>query len=268
MVKLKNYSLEIKLFVLLLTFASLVSCAEKKFHITRVDGKEIGITEQQSENNGFGNSEQTKQIENFIKPYRDNIDKDLSLVLANAPETIDKSGEWQTPMGNFLSDITFEKSNLIFKQREQKAIDICLLNHGGIRTIITKGDVTARNAFEIMPFENSAIVVGLKSQQIIEMTNYIIKEKKPHPLKGLTFTIGKDNQPKNILINGKELEIERIYFVVTSDYLVNGGDNMTFFKEHVKKYDLDYKLRNIIIDYFKDNKVIKAEKDVRISKEL
>ncbi|MBP8158152.1 MAG: 5'-nucleotidase C-terminal domain-containing protein, partial [Flavobacterium sp.] len=204
----------------------------------------------------------------FIKPYRDNIDKDLSLVLANAPETIDKSGEWQTPMGNFLSDITFDKSNKIFQLREKKSIDICLLNHGGIRTIIPKGDVTARNAYEIMPFENSAFVIGLKGEQILEMVNYIINEKKPHPLKGLTFTIGKDNQPKNIAVNEQALENNKIYYVVTSDYLVNGGDNMLFFKKGVEKYDLNYKLRNIIIDYFKENKTITANKDIRISKEL
>lgn len=258
MVKLKNYNVVLKHFVLLLTFASLISCAEKKYHITRIEGKEIAVTDKNSE---------VAEIENFIKPYRDNIDKDLSLVLANAPETIDKSGEWQTPMGNFLSDITFDKSNKIFQLREKKSIDICLLNHGGIRTIIPKGDVTARNAFEIMPFENSAFVIGLKGEQIMEMVNYIITEKKPHPLKGLTFTIGKDNQPKNIVVNGQALENDKIYYVVTSDYLVNGGDNMLFFKKSVEKYDLDYKLRNIIIDYFKENKTITANKDTRISKE-
>ena len=55
---------------------------------------------------------------------------------------------------------------------------------------------------------------------------------------------------------------------MTSDYLVNGGDNMLFFKKNVVKYDLEYKLRNIIIDYFKENKIITANKDIRISKEL
>lgn len=258
MVKLKNYNVVLKHFVLLLTFANLISCAEKKYQITRIEGKEIAVTDKNSE---------VAEIENFIKPYRDNIDKDLSLILSNAPETIDKSGEWQTPMGNFLSDITLAKSNKIFQLREKKSIDICLLNHGGIRTIIPKGDVTARNAYEIMPFENSAFVIGLKSEQILEMVNYIITEKKPHPLKGMTFTIGKDNQPKNIAVNGQALENNKIYYVVTSDYLVNGGDNMLFFKKGVEKYDLDYKLRNIIIDYFKENKTITANKDIRISKE-
>jgi 2',3'-cyclic-nucleotide 2'-phosphodiesterase (5'-nucleotidase family) len=259
MVKLKNYNVVLKLFVLLLTFASLISCAEKKYHITRIEGKEIAITDKNPE---------VADIENFIKPYRNTIDKDLSLVLANAPETIDKSGEWQTPMGNFLSDITFDKSNLVFQLREKKTIDICVLNHGGIRTIIPKGDVTARNAFEIMPFENSAIVVGMKGEQILEIVNYIITEKKPHPMKGITFTIAKDNQPKNVLVNGKAIENDKVYYVVTSDYLVNGGDNMLFFKKNVAKYDLEYKLRNIIIDYFKENKNIIANKDIRITKEL
>ena len=171
MVKLKNYSVVLKHFVLLLTFIAFVSCAEKKYTITKIEGKEIGITDKNSEVTGSSASEQAQQIENFIKPYRDKIDKDLNIALANAPETIDKSGEWQTPMGNFLADITFEKSNKVFQLREKKSIDICLLNHGGIRTIIPKGDVTARNAFEIMPFENTAVVVSLKGEQLLDIVN-------------------------------------------------------------------------------------------------
>ena len=258
MVKLKNYNVVLKHFVLLLTFIVVISCAEKKYAVTKIEGKEIGITDKNSE---------VAEIENFIKPYRDKIDADLNAVLSNAPETIDKSGEWQTPMGNFLADITFEKSNKVFQLREKKSVDICLLNHGGIRTIIPKGDVTARNAFEIMPFENSAVVVALKGEQVLDIVNYIITEKKPHPLKGMTFTIDKDNKPKNILVNNNPLDLDKIYYVVTSDYLSYGNDNMLFFKKGIQKYNLDYKLRNIIIDYFKENKIIRANKDIRITKE-
>ena len=258
MVKLKNYNVVLKHFVLLLTFAAVISCAEKKYAVAKIEGKEIGITDKNSE---------VTEIENFIKPYRNKIDADLNIVMGNAPETIDKSGEWQTPMGNFLADITFEKSDKVFQQREKKSIDICMLNHGGIRSIIPKGNITARTAYEVMPFENSAIVIGLKGEQILEMISYIISEKKPHPLKGLTFTIDKNNQPKNILVKGNPLDNSKVYYVVTSDYLSNGGDNMLFFKKGVDKYDLNYKLRNIIIDYFKENKIITANKDIRITKE-
>jgi 2',3'-cyclic-nucleotide 2'-phosphodiesterase (5'-nucleotidase family) len=258
MVKLKNYNVGMKHFVLLLTFLSLISCTSHKYYVTKIEGKKIGITE---------NQESIAEIENYIKPYRDNIDKDLNEVLAYCPVTLDKSGEWQTNIGCFLADITLEKSNPIFQKREQKSIDVCLLNHGGIRTIIPKGNVTAKNAYEVMPFENSAVVIGLKGEQLIEIANYIVSEKKPHPLAGMTFTIAKDNSVKNIQVQDKPLEIDKIYYVVTSDYLSNGGDNMVFFKKGVNRLDIDYKLRNIMIDYFKEVDTLRINTNIRISKE-
>ena len=248
-----------KHFVLLLTFLFLISCSNQKYFVTKIEGKKIGVTEKQSS---------VAEIENYIKPYRDHIDKDLSEVLAYCPETLDKSkGEWQTNIGCFLADITLEKSNPVFQKRENKSIDICLLNHGGIRTIIPKGDVTARNAYEVMPFENSAVIVGLKGDQILEIANYIVSEKKPHPLSGMTFTIAKDKSVKDILVQGKALDLNKVYYVVTSDYLSNGGDNMTFFKKGVSRTDIDYKLRNIMIDYFKDVDTLKIDSTIRITKE-
>ena len=254
MVKLKNYNVGIKHFVLFLTFILGLSGCQHNLYITRIEGKEIGITDKTSSNS---------EIEKFIKPYRDKIDDDLNTVLAYAPETLDKSGQWQTTMGNMFSDVALSYGNPVFKKRAGTSIDIVLLNHGGIRTIIPKGDVTTRAAFEIMPFENSMVVVALKTAQIKEMIAYIIAEKKPHPLSGMTFTIGKDNSPKNVFIQGKPIEDNKMYYVGTNDYLYNGGDNMTFFKKGLK-YDLDYKLRNILIDYFKDVDTIHISNDPRI----
>lgn len=259
MVNLKNYSVVKKHFVLLLTFLLLISCGQQKYSVSRIEGKKIGIEK---------NFAESAEIENYIKPYRDYIDKDLSTALAYNPENLDKSkGEWQTNIGCFLADIVLEKCNPIFTLREKKAIDICLLNHGGIRSLIPKGNVTARNAYEVMPFENSATVIALQGEQILELLNYIISEKKPHPLSGLKFTISKENKPKDVLIQGKSLDIAKTYNVVTNDYLANGGDNMTFFKKGIQRYDLDYKLRNIIIDYFKDVDTLKINSDTRIIKE-
>lgn len=258
MVKLKNYNVPLKYFVLFLTFAATISCGSKKLHVDRIEGKEIGITDKNGE---------SAEIANFITPYRESIDKDLNTVLAYAPETLDKSGQWQSAMGNMFADAAMQYGNKVFEKRENKKIDIVMLNHGGIRTIIPKGDVTTRTAFEIMPFENSMVVSAMQSDQILEMVHYIIAEKKPHPLSGLTFTIDKNGSAKNILVQGKPLEDGKTYYVGTNDYLYNGGDNMLFFKKGSAFYQLDYKLRNILIDYFKDVDTIAIAKDVRISVE-
>jgi len=255
MVKLKKYNVVPAQIVLFLTFIFLLSCGPKRYEVTKIHGQEINITASAGE---------LSKISDFIKPYRDNIDTDLNTVLAFAPQTFDKSGQWQTTIGNLLADESLKRSNTIFKSRENKDIAICLLNIGGIRSIIPKGNVTTRNAFEIMPFENSLVVAELKGEQIMQMIQYIIAEKKAHPLSGLSFEIDEDGIPNHILVQGKPFDITTTYQVVTSDYLINGGDRMDFFKEAVQLTDIDYKIRNVLIDYFKDTDTIAPDNAVRI----
>ena len=210
---------------LLLTFFALAGCVQSKLYVSKIEGKKIGISNQLSQN---------EKIEAFVKPYREHIDADLNTILAYCPENLEKSkGKWQTNIGNFLADITLQKGNELFVKKENLTIDLCILNHGGIRSIIPKGNVTARNAFEVMPFENTSIVLVLTGDQITELTHYFITEKKPHPLAGISFEI-KNDLAQNILIQGKPIEKSKEYRVITSDYLANGGDNMLFFKNATK----------------------------------
>ncbi len=259
MVNLKKYNGVLKLFVIFLTLFIVTSCAKQRFYVSKIEGKRITITDKETEN---------QQIENYVKPYRERINKDLDSVLAYCPVTLDKTdGKWQSTIGNLMADVTLQRGNMIFKAREKKDIDLCILNNGGIRAVLPKGNVTTRTAFDIMPFENGLVVMALKGEQIFELVNYFITIEKPHPISGITFTIGKDKAAKNIFVRGKAVEKETIYYVATNDYLSNGGDNMNFFKKGIQKYDLDYKLRNVLIDYFKEVDTIPVIKDIRISVE-
>ncbi|WP_370519194.1 5'-nucleotidase C-terminal domain-containing protein [Flavobacterium sp. Sd200] len=238
--------------------AGFTACGPNKLRNTVIEGKKIPVTADYAA---------TQEIENFVKPYREHIDKDLDNVLAYCPETLDKSKSingWQTTIGNLMADVTFEKANKTLMAREKRNVDICLLNHGGIRSIIAKGNVTARTAFEIMPFENALLVIALKGEQIVEIANYLAKEKKPHPLAGMEVRLSKDGIVTGITVGGKPVEAGKIYNVATSDYLANGGDSMNFFKKGVATYDLDYKLRNLFIDYFKEVDTLPVIKTERI----
>jgi 2',3'-cyclic-nucleotide 2'-phosphodiesterase (5'-nucleotidase family) len=108
MVKLKNYNLRLKHIVIFLTFIFFVSCAEQKNYVSKVEGKKLPVTEKISQNN---------DIDNFIKPYRDKIDQDMREVLAFNPETLDKSGVWQSNIGNLISDVTLQRGNLVYNKR-------------------------------------------------------------------------------------------------------------------------------------------------------
>ena len=262
MVNLKKYNDVFKLFVIFLTLFLLHSCGTSTYKVTKVIGKQIPIT---ATNPSEANTAISKTFENYISPYRTRINKDLDSVLAYCPITLDKKAKnLQSSIGNMMADVVLVYGNKVFQKRENKTISVCILNNGGIRSILPKGNVTARSAFEIMPFENSLVVIALRGVQIRELITYFIKEQQAHPLAGLTFQIDKNKQATNILIQGKDLIDDTLYYVGTNDYLANGGDNMSFFSKGEHTYDLDYKLRNILIDYFTAVDTVKATQDNRI----
>ena len=257
--KSKNTYLHYTIFVTTLTLLSLASCKTKSYNNYLVEGKKIEVNKNYTKN---------ENIDSYITPYRNHINKDLDSVISYCPETLDKSkGEWQSNIGNFMSDACMEMANPVFMKQQNKQIDIILLNSGGIRSLIPKGNITKRNAFEVMPFENSLIVIALKGEQIKALAQHIITEKKPHPLNGLKIILNKENVITNILFKDQPIENNEIYYVGTSDYLANGGDNMTFFLKNEGTYDLNYKIRNVLIDYFYIHKTIEASNSPRIIKE-
>ena len=80
------------------------------------------------------------------------------------------------------------------------------------------------------------------------------------------FEGGLINASYNLLdvkINGKKIDENKIYSVATSDYLLNGGDKMTFFSKSKKNTTLDYKIRNVLIDYFKEVDTVNFKIDNR-----
>ena len=258
MIMSKKYDTILYRFVLFISLSSLLSCTTSKVYNSRIEGSKIPVTAELKDN---------PEMENFIAPYREHINRDLDSVLAYSPETLDKSKpikKWQTTIGNLLADVTFEKANRLFNKQQNKSVDICLLNHGGIRAILPKGNVTTRTAFEIMPFENSLIIVALRGEQVMEIADYIAREKKPHPLSGMQIVLDNAGAVKDVTVQGRPVGRDNIYHVATSDYLSNGGDSMEFFKKGKQYYDMNYKLRNLFIDYFKEADTIPVIRTERI----
>jgi len=208
-----------------------------------------------------------KAIEAFIAPYKVNLDKSMNEVLSYAVDTYSKrDGAYNTAIGNLMADAVFELSNPIFKSRTGNKLDMVLLNHGGIRSILPKGNVTTKSAYSLMPFENSVVVVALKGSVLMEMTTYLKASKKAHPISGLELVLNADNSYQKIRVNGKAIDLTKTYYVATNDYLYNGGDRMYFLKKSDTVYDLNYKIRNVLIDYFTKYDTLNPKKDQRFIK--
>ena len=210
------------------------------------------------------NVKSDKEIVEFITPYKNKVDSKMDSILAYSPTNYDKkNGLLNTAIGNMMADVALKLSNPVYKARKNRDIDFVLLNHGGIRASISKGDITTRTAYNVMPFENSMVVCELDGETVQELINYLKSSKKAHPISGINIVLDNSYNLIEAKINGKEISKNKIYSVATTDYLLNGGDKMDFFKKSKENTILDYKLRNILIDYFKQIDTLSFQTDNR-----
>ena len=241
---------------ILLVFGLLlgVSCKAPS-NVFKIEGKNININD----------SLQTKaSINDFIKPYRENINKDLDSILAYSVDTYSKAdGYLNTAIGNFMADVIYEEADPVFFKRTGEHIDFVLMNHGGIRSIMSKGPITKRTAFELMPFENSIVVSKLPGSQVKEMLDYLSKSKRAHPISKLKIVLDNDSNVVESSIKNNPIDFNKTYNIATNDYLITGGDGMDFFKGSEEVIVLNYKIRNAIIDYFMKTDTISPVADDR-----
>lgn len=235
--------LKIQHFVIFTTIYAFVSCKQDSVALTKIIGEQISI------DSTYAKSE---AIESYISPYRNRINAILDSTLAYAPNKITKTdGIYNTSAGNLLADIVLSEANPVYKLRTGRDIDFVLLNHGGIRSILSAGPVSARHAFEVMPFENAIVVAELNGLDVMEMISFLVNSGRAHPISGLQIVLDKYKKLKFAKVNGMPIDENRKYYVATSDYLVSGGDQMGFFKNNTNIIDTDYLIRNAMIDYFK-----------------
>ncbi|WP_422079773.1 5'-nucleotidase C-terminal domain-containing protein [Ulvibacterium sp.] len=231
-----------KHFVTFITISSLLACKQNPPVLTKLEATQVQI------DNSLISSD---SVEAFLHPYSKRLNQVLDSALAYAPKKISKGdGEYNTSAGNLLADIMLSETRSIFKSRTGKDIDFVLFNHGGIRSILSKGKVSARNAYEVMPFENAVTVVALKGTSVRDLVSYLVRMRRAHPISGMQVVLNRDGSLSSATVQGKPIDDKRIYYIATSSYLVSGGDNMLFFKEALEVFETDYKIRNMLIDYF------------------
>ncbi len=238
--------------LLLLLFLS--ACTKKSDYKTEINNIEVN---------------QLIKIDSSIVKFYLPFKKTLEESLMNTPisysfETYKKNdGELNSTLSNMFADATFEMSNERFKAISGNNIDIVLLNNGGIRSIISKGDISEKTAFELMPFENRIVVLELNGKSINKMIDYLRLVKLQHPIRGLQIKLNNDYSLNDANIDGEIININKKYYVATTDYLLDGGDKMYFLGETTKTIDINYKMRDVLIDYFKKNDTIKLATDNR-----
>ena len=246
-----------KIVFLLFISTLLISCKKEKYVLTK-------ITATTTEIDSTLASDQS--ITKTIAPFKKKMIAEINTVISYTPKNLVRTdGDLESSLGNLIADLSYQRSNPIFNKMTGKNIDFAMFNYGGIRAGINKGEITNRHAFELMPFENLFVVVELSGEKMNELIQYLIKGNTAHPLsKQVQLTIS--NTGFDFKINNKPFDESKTYHVLTTDYLQSGGDLMNFFKNPLKRYSLEYKMRDGIVDYFKSVDTLHSKLDGRFKR--
>lgn len=207
-----------------------------------VQSKQVEIA---SNDNQFSSS-----LDSIIAPYRDSLKLEMGKIIGFANGNFERNRPEGT-LGNFMADVVLESSlEAGFIHIDEQPI--CILNHGGLRAPINKGNVCVGDIYKLMPFDNNITVVKIPIDRLQEIYQFM-NLSGGEPISGFQI---KDNEIK--LSTREELTI------VTTNYLASGGDNMNFLRDPISRVDFPILLREVLIDYIDRSDTIVPYLDERI----
>jgi len=188
------------------------------------------------------------ELDAMIAPYKEQLDDQMNTVIAYNPEKMPKQRPSST-LGNWFTDILQDEASRIYGVE----VDFAVQNYGGLRIpALNKGDVTVGSIYELMPFDNTLVVLELDGKTTKKLLDRIAEKGGWPASRGLSFKIKKD-KAKDIVIGGNPFDSRKTYTVALPDYIANGGDQCSFLKDSPRK-DNKAMLRDIVIDHLKSKK--------------
>lgn len=240
--------------LLLLALIGLSAC-HPGYHLTNRTANRIGVDSITARTDS--------SVATFLQPYRQGLEKTMNEVLTRSTGRIEK-GQPDGPLNDLLTDALLQQAS----QRYGKPVDCSHLNYGGIRNNLPQGDITTGSIFEVMPFDNQLVILTVNGTMLQQLLNHFATGNKL-VIGGLRATVHNGQVQSVQFTNGRTLQPNETYTVAMSDYVADGGDSANFLKNAVRRENINYLIRDALIDYFrqqgKSGQPIKPVSDGRIT---
>jgi len=234
----------------------LISCSGTRLAVTGMKGMRIPVDQTVT-------IQQDNPIVKMIQPYKLSLDATMNEVIGYAPVAM-RSHAPESLLSNYAADIYRESASDYLK----KPVDIAIVNLGGLRTSIPAGNVTIRKMYELMPFENELMIIGVKGSNLIPLFHRMAAVGG-EGIAGMRFDIS-NKKAENIEVGGKPFDPERIYLIATNNYLSEGNDNMPELRLQESLVKTGIKVRDMLTSYIRNataaGKMVESKIEGRITK--
>ncbi|MGO1245396.1 MAG: 5'-nucleotidase C-terminal domain-containing protein [Sphingobacterium sp.] len=181
-------------------------------------------------------------IVNYYSPFKKQLEEEMDRVIGVTDVSLTKNRGAESLAGNFFVDALLWKG----KQLDPE-VSVSFATKGGIRAEISKGDITVGNIFEMMPFENAITILTVTGADLQRWADYMAS-MDGQPAGGINLVI-QNQKVISFQVNGKPVNPQGTYKMVTYDYLANGGDYITFLDSVLARKDYPQRVRETLIEY-------------------
>lgn len=218
-------------------------------------------------------------ISALVAGKMESLDRELSTVVAKTSYTLtiydpvarDEDGNpirlirsAETNLGDLCTDAYIKETGA----------DIAILNGGGIRADIEKGDITYKDILSVIPFNNQLCVIEATGQQILDALEWGAQAVPGEfggfmQVSGMTYEIDLsvpsgckrdennmqagiegERRVKNVTVGGEPIDPDKTYTVAGIEYvLISNGDGLTAFDGCKVIQDKGKMDHQVVIDY-------------------
>jgi len=168
-------------------------------------------------------------------------------------------------------------------------VNAVLINSGAIRSnkIIDIGDFKKSDIFELYPFDDAIVlskITGKELKSVLETSSLGLPYQSGSFLQtlGINYSVNTKNSPQilssdglrivkegdrvfDVKINGKPLEDNSYYTVATNDFIFNGGNGFSQFKNSVGVIHTKIPVQTAIIDFVKKNSPVQIQMEDKLN---
>ena len=242
--------------VLLLSVAVAFTACRSQYEVTSIAVARTPINERLD-------AVQDPEAVALITPYKQQLEGTMNSVIGYAEVSMDRNRP-EDLLGNLVADVLRQAATRVLPQ----PAELGLMNMGGLRNVISEGNITVGNVFEILPFENALCVIRIKGSQLRKLFSQIAG-RGGEAISGARIVISK-GELISAEVAGQPIDDNRIYTLATIDYLAEGNDGMTALRDvESKEFPADAVLRDVFMDYVKQctakGEKISSKKEGRVT---
>ncbi|MBM4403242.1 MAG: bifunctional metallophosphatase/5'-nucleotidase [Candidatus Cloacimonetes bacterium] len=164
-------------------------------------------------------------LNRLVNQISERIDLELNRVIGIMPFDSTPSKYELTDISRWMADA------LRAEYFDRYQPDLAMLNCGGIRKAIPKGEITLKDLTEMLPFNNTVVLFTATGTDLISFYNHNQRNMidPPHDIVQ-DSGISRMGNSENYLINGVPLDQKDIYRIVSHDFLAGQWEKYLTFK--------------------------------------